>query len=208
MLIARIAGRVAASLFLFIGSPASGQETWSLHAAPVPAEVIRPNTFHWRGAACDSLKFLLLQHGARILVREHVREGLKGPFLEDYWDVLREKPQRFMDGDPWFTNFIGHSIQGSAAYRIARANGATRAQAFLWGLIYSTQFEVGPVGEAAIGNIPISPIDLVFTPLGGFALGVFEEWLLDRLPKRGEPLWLATRGLVLGHVIVRLTARK
>jgi hypothetical protein len=46
------------------------------------------------------------------------------------------------------------------------------------------------------------------TPLGGFALGVAEEWLLDRLPQRGERFWLLTRPLVLGLVIVRLIARK
>jgi len=174
--------------------------------APPPR--IPPDTIDWSGVTLDSLRFLLVQHGGRLIIRAHVREGLKGPFFKDYWDTLRQKPSGFSDGDPWVTNFIGHSIQGSTAYRIARVNGATRRQAFWWGALYSTQFELGLLGEAAIGNIPISPIDLVVTPLGGFALGVAEEWLLDRLPQRGERFWLLTRPLVLGLVIVRLIARK
>jgi len=168
----------------------------------------QPDGFDWHGATLDSLRFLFVQHGARIVFRAHVREGLRGPFLRDYVDTLRQKPAGFLDGDPWVTNFIGHSIQGAVAYRIARVNGATRGQAFWWGVLYSTQFELGLLGEASIGNIPISPVDLVVTPLAGFGLGVAEEWLLDRLPKRGERWWLLTRPLVLGHVIVRLICRK
>jgi hypothetical protein len=51
---------------------------------------------------------------------------------------------------------------------------------------YSTQFELGLLGESAIGNIETSPVDLVVTPLAGVALGVAEEWRLARLPRRGE----------------------
>jgi hypothetical protein len=175
---------------------------------PAGLTQIRPDTVDWGGVTVDSLKFLALQHGARLVIRAHVREGLKGPFFKDYWETLREPPAGFTDGDPWFTNIVGHSIQGSTAYLIARANGGTRTQAFWWGVIYSTQFEVGPLGEAAIGNIRTSPIDLVVTPLAGFALGVAEEWLLERLPRRGERFWLLTRPLVMGHVFLRLTTGK
>jgi hypothetical protein len=173
-----------------------------------PAVRLPPGATAGGGVTVDSLKFLALQHGARLVIRAHVREGLKGPFFKHYWETLREPPAGFTDGDPWFTNIVGHSIQGSTAYLIARANGGTRTQAFWWGVIYSTQFEVGPLGEAAIGNIRTSPIDLVVTPLAGFALGVAEEWLLERLPRRGERFWLLTRPLVMGHVFLRLTTGK
>lgn len=167
-----------------------------------------PDTLDWNGVLLDSLKFLAVQHGARLIIREHVREGLKGPFFADYWRTLRTPPAGFWDGDPWFTNVVGHSVQGSTSYLIARANGATRRQAFWWGVAYSTQFELGLLGESAIGNIHTSPVDLVVTPLAGFALGVAEEWLLARLPRRGEKFWLVTRPLVFGHVLLRLTTGK
>ena len=173
-----------------------------------PVGHARPETLDWSGLVLDSVKFLAVQHGARLIIREHVREGLKGPFFPDYWRTLSARPTSFWDGDPWFTNVVGHSVQGSTTYLIARANGATRTQAFWWGVAYSTQFELGLLGEAAIGNIHTSPVDLVVTPLAGFALGVAEEWLLERLPKRGERHWLITRPLVFGHVLLRLTTGK
>ena len=174
-----------------------------LEPGPAPAD-----TLDWHGVLLDSLKFLAVQHGARLIIREHVREGLKGPFFADYWRTLRTPPAGFWDGDPWFTNVVGHSVQGSTAYLIARANGASRQQAFWWGVAYSTQFELGLLGESAIGNVQTSPVDLVVTPLAGFALGVAEEWLLARLPRRGEKFWLVTRPLVFGHVLLRLTTGK
>ena len=176
---------------------------------PAPsAPRLRPDAVEWGAVTLDSLRFLTVQHAARVIIRDHVRAGLKGPFFKDYWRTLRQAPAGFWDGDPWFTNVVGHSLQGSTTYLIARVNGATRAQAFWWGVVYSTQFELGLLGESAIGNIATSPVDLVITPLAGFALGVVEEWLLKRLPKRGERFWLLTRPLVLGHVIVRLTTGK
>ena len=164
-------------------------------------------TFDWRGATGDSLRLLLAQNLAR-LFQAKTREGLKGPFFADYWDTLGQKPIGFMDGDSWVTNFLGHPLQGSVTYRLARVSGATRTQAFWWGVAYSTQFELGPLGEAALGNVPISPVDLIVTPVAGFALGVAEEWLAQRLPKRGEQFWLITRSLLLGHVVVRFTIGK
>jgi hypothetical protein len=207
-----MAAPLTASLVVVVslqaGEPVSLQECLPDQVlAPAPA-AMAPAQVDWGGVAIDSLKFLALQHGARIVVRDHVREGLKGPFFKDYWRTVTTRPESFMDGDPFFTNFIAHAIQGSTTYRLARVNGATRGQAFWWGVIYSTQFEIGPLGESAIGNIRTSPIDLVFTPIGGFALGVLEEWLLERLPKRGERGWLATRPLVMGHVFVRLLTGK
>jgi hypothetical protein len=70
------------------------------------------------------------------------------------------------------------------------------------------RFELGPLGEAAIGNLAISAVDLALTPAAGFALGLAEEWLAPRLSRRGERYWLITRPLLMGHVLARLIARK
>jgi hypothetical protein len=218
--------RIVAAFLVVLAVPARGAAAGDLGIAQAAAPVIesdagesgtaaasqepprRPDQADRRAIAMDSLRFLAVQHGARIAFRAHVREGLKGPFFEDYWHTLATKPDGFWDGDPWFTNFVGHSVQGSAVYRIARVNGASRHEAFWWGVLYSTQFELGPLGEAAIGNIAISPVDLVLTPAAGFALGLAEEWLAPRLPRRGERYWLITRPLLMGHVLARLIARR
>jgi hypothetical protein len=101
-----------------------------------------------------------------------------------------------MDGDSIFTNFVSHPIQGASTYHLARANGASRAQSFWWGVAFSTQFELGPLSEASIGNVPASPVDLVVTPTLGFVLGITEEWLVHKM-RRSNKRWLKRMSRVL-----------
>jgi Domain of unknown function (DUF3943) len=206
---------IVAAIILGLHAPAAAQDqsVWSIDSSAIATPPIansgllkdQQDQADWRAITTDSLRFLLVQHGARIAFRAHVRDGLKGPFFKDYWNTLSTTPPGFWDGDPWFTNVVGHSVQGSTVYRIARVNGASRSQAFWWGVLYSTQFELGLLGEAAIGNIAISPVDLVLTPSAGAVLGVAEEWLVTRLPKRGERFWLITRPLIMGYLLTRLS---
>jgi hypothetical protein len=139
------------------------------------------NQFNWKQASVDSFQFLMMQNGARFAIQDKTRDALTGPFMKDYFDSLRARPRGFWDEDSIGTNLILHPIQGSATYHIARTNGATRTQAFWWGVAYSTHFELGPLGEAGIGNVGISPVDLLVTPSAGFLLGTTEEWLLGKL---------------------------
>jgi hypothetical protein len=58
----------------------------------------------------------------------------------------------------------------------------SRLKAMGWAAAYSLQFELGPAGEAAIGNVGLRPgtmgaVDLVITPLGGFGIMVLEDFL-------------------------------
>jgi Domain of unknown function (DUF3943) len=163
-------------------------EPGSRDAASVPSspristttEVVRADRaaaprFQWKAATADSLRFLMLQTAARVALQSKTRRGLGGPFAGGYLETIRGRPAGFMDGDTFLTNFVGHPIQGSSTYHLARVNGGSREQAFWWGVFYSTQFEFGPVGEASVGNVPISPVDLIVTPTAGFLLGVVEE---------------------------------
>jgi hypothetical protein len=54
-----------------------------------------------------------------------------------------------------------------------------------WAYVCSTEFELGPIGEASIGNVGKRPptmavVDLVVTPIGGFASIVLEDYIDKR----------------------------
>jgi hypothetical protein len=68
----------------------------------------------------------------------------------------------------------------------------SRLKATLWSAIYSTQFELGPISEASIGNVGYpgsslsGAVDLVMTPLGGLGWQVGEDALDKYLVMRIE----------------------
>ena len=150
-----------------------------------------------KGAFADSLKQLMIEHAIRIGTEEKTRSALKGPFWPDYQDSLRIPP-KWEDGDPWWTNYIGHPIHGAAAgyawldhdphapaeISLSSRYWVTRSYAMAWAAGYSLQFEFGPLSEASIGNVGMHPettgwVDHVTTPVGAFGLIVAED-ALDR----------------------------
>lgn len=149
------------------------------------------------GAFVDSLKLLMVEHGFRIAFQEKTRQGLGGPFWQDYRRSVRIPPQ-WEDTDAWWVNYIGHPIHGAAAgyiwldhdpnapleITLSRRYWATRGRAAAWAAAYSLQFEYGPLSEASIGNVGLDPVtngwvDHVVTPIGAFGLIVAED-ALDR----------------------------
>jgi hypothetical protein len=149
----------------------------------------------------------MMQHAARLVIQPKTRHSLRGPFVKEYFQTMREKPRGFMDGDSGGTNFVLHPIQGSTSYHIARSNGASRKQAFWWGVAYSTHFELGPLGEPGIGNVRMSPVDLLVTPSAGFLLGTTEEWLLGKLTGKTGILAKVARVALVGKTLTLLVSR-
>lgn len=180
---------------------------WHSYTGPLAIESRR--RFDWQSATLDALRFLMLEHAARIAFQDKTRDRLGGPVLKDYCETLRARSRSFGDGDSFFTNWIAHPIQGATAYHLARANSASRSQSFWWGVAYSTQFEVGILSEAMIGNVGLSPVDLVVTPTLGYALGRTEEWLVAKM-KRSRMPWLRRMAPVLlpGRFLSALTSGK
>ena len=149
--------------------------------------------FQWRGALLQSGFMLGTQHGFRMLTEE-TRKELDGPFFEDYWESLTGL-EGWGDGDSWVTNYVGHPLMGAVAGYIQIHNDPrgirqefgrdpaywkSRLKAMAWAAAYSTQFELGPISEASLGNVGQKPgtmgfVDLVMTPLGGFGLIVLED---------------------------------
>ena len=121
-------------------------------------------------------------------------------------------------------NYVGHPLQGALTGFIWTQNHPTekrlefsntpaywrsRLKAMGWSALYSTQFELGPLSEASLGNLgsPQVPrtaglVDLVVTPVGGFGFQLAEDvldryavrWIEKRVPAR--PAIILARGLL------------
>jgi len=161
-------------------------------------------TFNWEGAVTQSLYFLGIEHAQR-LTQEKTRNELKGPFFPDWEDSVAGL-HGWSDGGSFFTNYIAHSMQGGVAGFIQIQNDAhgkslefsgsrtywnSRMRALGWAAIYSTQFELGPISEATIGNVgkkhgTAGYVDLVITPTGGLGMIVLEDVLDKYLLKKLE----------------------
>ncbi len=157
--------------------------------------------FHWRPAITESLVFLGIQHGFRMM-QEKTKKGLKGPFFPD-WAQSAKNLGGWRDGDSFMTNYIAHPMQGSATGRIfinnsevarrqvfgkSKSYWKSRFKAMAWSAVWSVQFELGPISEASIGNVGLDDktgpnrmgwVDLAVTPTAGTAVLIGED-MIDR----------------------------
>jgi hypothetical protein len=161
-------------------------------------------SFDWNNAIAQSTLFLAICHGFRFATEAGTRAELKGPFFKDYWASVRSL-RGWGDGDEFLVNYIGHPMGGSVAGYIQIQNDPkgikqevglnnekywkSRMRAMAWAAAYSTQFELGPISEASLGNVgrvptekslhPMGWVDLIITPTLGTAWLVSED-LIDR----------------------------
>ncbi len=164
----------------------------------------------WSGLINQSAFFLSVENGFRLATQPGTREALEGPFFDD-WFTSVKSTQGWGDADDFLTNYIGHPMQGSVTGYIFVQNDpggryqtfswtsaywGSRLKATLWSAIYSTQFELGPVSEASIGNVGYpgsslsGAVDLVMTPLGGLGWQIGED-ALDRYLVMRIETWTA-----------------
>jgi len=161
-------------------------------------------SFDWNNAIAQSTLFLAICHGFRFATEAGTRSELKGPFFKDYGASVRSL-RGWGDGDEFLVNYIGHPMGGSVAGYIQIQNDPkgikqevalsnkrywkSRMRAMAWAAAYSTQFEIGPISEASLGNVgrtpteksrhPMAWVDLIITPTLGTAWLVGED-ILDR----------------------------
>lgn len=159
-----------------------------------PTGVIeRPQGFQWGQAVRQSLFLAGIEHSFR-LTQAKTRRGLRGKFFKDYAQSVTNI-HGWGDGDSLFTNYVAHPMQGAVAGFIQIQNdpagiglefgrdGAywrSRLKSMAWSAAYSTQFEIGPISEATIGNVGKKPgragySDLIVTPVGGLGMTVLED---------------------------------
>jgi hypothetical protein len=141
--------------------------------------------------------FTIFLHTLR-LTEARTRRELGGPFLNDWMRSVSAVGGNWDDGGRDFTNYVGHPLGGAVFAHIYRNNdpsrrelrfddagyGAMLARAMLFSSVMTWQFEVGPISEAAIGNVGMrNPdkmgwVDFVITPAIGTAWMVSED-LID-----------------------------
>jgi hypothetical protein len=96
--------------------------------------------------------------------------------------------------------FLQNNPEGERVQFGQRRYWKTRLKAFAFAAAYSMQFELGPVSEAAIGNVGKRPgtmafVDLVVTPIGGFGWMIAED-ILDRFVIRKVERKSERKGLI------------
>jgi hypothetical protein len=170
--------------------------------------------FQWKSALAQSMTFLWIEHTFRFMTEAGTRAELRGPFFKDWFTSVR-RTRGWRDGDPFIVNYIGHPMQGSVTNYIyvhndprsrvleagfSKAYFKSRLKAMLFSTIYSTQFELGPLSEASLGNVGIRPsrtsrhpsafVDLVVMPTLGtvWTMGedALDKWVVKRLENRVE----------------------
>jgi len=168
-------------------------------------------SFHWRSATKQSLVFLAIQHGYA-LTQPKTREALKGKFFKDYVKSVKSL-HGWDDGGRFFTNYIAHPMQGAFTGFIQVQNDPkglkqrfgtsadywrSRMKAMAWTAAWSTQFEIGPISQASIGNVGLKGKqtyeDIVVTPLGGTAMLISEDaidrFVMERIERRTNNFYI------------------
>lgn len=160
--------------------------------AIIRVETPEPPRFQWKAATGQSMTLLFLQHGAR-MAQPKTRAQMGGPFFNDYAQSINVRGWR--DGDGVLTNYIAHPMMGAITGYIEVQNDSqgiaqefsassqywsSRLRAMAWAAAYSTQFEIGPVSEASIGNVGMKKgasgwVDFIMTPTGGLGFMLAED---------------------------------
>lgn len=184
-----------AALVLLSAGTLSAQDTILPTSPPVSSRL--GESLDWTPALRQSISFLTIQQGFRILTQPSTRAEMKGPYFRD-WLTSVSNLRGWDDGDSVLANYVGHPMEGAVSGYIYIQNHRgfkrtrfgendywrSRFRALAWSTIYSTNYELGPLGDGAIGNVGRQPgtkgaVDLVVTPSLGLAWMVTED-ALDR----------------------------
>lgn len=155
------------------------------------------------------LTWLILRNVLR-LTDEDTRERLDGPFVEEWFHSVGTlwTQYRFTDNGKFLTNFVAHPGMGSTAAFIFRLSDPVSLNAkfgrnseyyrakkrqFVFSLIDTILFEIGPISESSIGNIRQGWMDLVLTPTLGIAWSIGEDalrhYVLEPMYLKGKNNW-------------------
>lgn len=162
--------------------------------------------FRFWPAFNEAWLFTGIQHTFNLGTEAGTRDALNGKFFEDYMHSVAEL-RGWSDSDTFMAPFVGHPIEGSVFGFIYRQNNPQYRQvqygdgreywisllkSMAYSAVWHTQWKIGPVSEASIGNVMLhaSPgfITLVDTPTLGFctmlAEDVADRYLITGLENR------------------------
>lgn len=183
---------------------------------------IRETRFQWKPAVREYLLEISIQHGWRFIHEKGtVNTVANGPWFHDWIDSISET-RGWDDGDGWHASYVGHPLNGGIYGFIEQQNDPlyrkvewgdgriywiSRLRAMAFAAIASTQWTLGPLSEASLGNVQLhsSPgfIDIVQTPTLGLGEMMGED-LIDRyfiipLENRTANPWLLLAARSLGN---------
>ena len=167
--------------------------------------------YPWSNAVKQAFGFTMFQHIVR-LKEKKTRQELGGPFFRDWFESASHAGGNWDDGGKMFTNYVAHPMGGAVYANIYRQNDPRRSElvpgdegyggmllrAMAFSAVVSTQFELGPLSEASIGNVGLRDpkrmgwVDLVVTPTIGTAWlageDVIDRFLLERMDGTSVPV--------------------
>ena len=178
-----------------------GPDSYSRHTsnldAGAPIQVVpdvRVDThFKWKVATQESLLFTGIMHAYNLGTEAGTRDALNGPWLNNYLHSVSEL-RGWSDSDTFMAPYVGHTIEGSVFGFVERQNDPKYSKV-QWGdgrdyfmsvlrsmaysAIWHTQWKIGPISEASIGNVMLhaSPgfITLADTPTLGTVAMIGED---------------------------------
>jgi hypothetical protein len=124
---------------------------------------------HWLSLIGEEFLYMTFKTGDRAF-QAKTRDNFGGPFFKDWGYIVQHiNVDRWSDGGKWFTNNVGHPMDGSIyAFIYRRNDDNTRylrfdlhdpeyrkgiLKAFLVASVASTESEIGPLSEATIGHV-------------------------------------------------------
>src|SRR5215469_4158904 len=162
--------------------------------------VLRPasNTrVKWMPALMESLCYTGIMHSFDIMTEAGTRDTLNGHWFQHYLESVGSL-RGWSDGDTFMAPYAGHPIEGSVFGCILRQNDpkyrnvqwgdgrdyfVSLLRSIAYSAIWHTQWKIGPISEASIGNVTLhaSPgfITLTDTPTLG-AITMIVEDVADR----------------------------
>jgi hypothetical protein len=178
-----------------------------LESRPVPR-------FDWKASTAQSLMYTSIMHTFNLGTEAGTRDTLNGAWFRDYLDSVSEL-RGWSDSDMFMSPYVGHTIEGSVFGYIQRQNDP-RYNRVQWGdgreyfmsllhsmaysAIWHTQWKIGPMSEASIGNVMLhaSPgfITLTDTPTLG-TVAMMGEDAADRYLIMGLENRTANRTLIV-----------
>jgi hypothetical protein len=149
--------------------------------------------FHWQAAFNESLLYTGIMHAFDLTTEAGTRDALNGHWFTNYTRSVSEL-RGWSDSDTFMAPYVGHPIEGSIFGFIERQNDP-KYRTVQWGdghdyfvsllksmaysAVWHTQWKIGPISEASIGNVMLhaSPgvITLVDTPTLGFCTMLAED---------------------------------
>jgi len=197
---------VALCLLLLAGLPLRGNDARAdaspilpvQEGATLSGQRSEDDSVRWRPVLRQAALLFGMTQGFRLAVQADTRQALRGPFFRDYIESLKGLGG-WGDDDPPLTNYVAHPIQGSVCTWLVvhndpkgaplefEMNGAywrSRLKGLGFSAAYSTFYEVGPLGDSAIGNLGMrrdykGMVDIVVTPTVGLGWHLTED-MLDR----------------------------